>query len=129
MGPPVSEWGDRLDDQLGANTVATGRIIKSGTGTLTLSGNNLYTGTTTVSGGTLVLHGGSQEVTHHGANRRTLGFDITTPTSSTASVTLDAGHKISVNGSPTLPSYTLLTTTSTITGTAPNLDPAIPGYI
>jgi len=33
-----------------------------------------------------------------------------------------------VNGSPTLPSYTLLTTTSTFNGTAPNLNPAIPGY-
>lgn len=37
--------------------VATGNIIKSGTGELTLSGANVYTGTTTVSGGTLNLTG------------------------------------------------------------------------
>ena len=37
--------------------VATGSIIKSGTGTLTLSGANLYSGTTTVSTGTLNLTG------------------------------------------------------------------------
>jgi autotransporter-associated beta strand protein len=38
---------------LGAAT--NGSIIKSGTGTLTLSGPSIYTGTTTVSGGTLII--------------------------------------------------------------------------
>jgi autotransporter-associated beta strand protein len=108
-------------------TVSTGSIIKSGTGTLTLSGNNLYTGNTTVSGGTLVLLGGSQRSPITVQDGATLGFDIAAPTSSTKAVTLNAGHKISVSGSPTEPSYTLLMTTATITGT-PNLNPAIPGY-
>ncbi len=108
--------------------VATGSVIKSGTGTLTLSGNNLYTGSTTVSGGTLALHGGSQKSPITVQTGATLGFDIAAPNTSTKAVTLDAGHKISVSGSPTLPAYTLMTTSSTITGAAPNLDPAIPGY-
>ena len=37
----------------------SGALIKSGTGTLTLTGMNSYAGTTTVSGGTLQLAGGS----------------------------------------------------------------------
>jgi autotransporter-associated beta strand protein len=107
--------------------VVTGSVIKSGTGTLTLSGNNLYTGNTTVSGGTLVLQGGSQASPITVESGATLGFDIAAPTTSTKAVTLNAGHKIMVNGSPTLANYTLLTTTASISGT-PNLDPAIPGY-
>ncbi len=35
--------------------VTTGSIVKSGTGTLTLSGANIYTGTTSITGGTLAL--------------------------------------------------------------------------
>jgi autotransporter-associated beta strand protein len=108
-------------------TVSTGSVIKSGTGTLTLSGNNLYTGSTTVSGGTLALLGGSQASPITVQDGATLGFDIAAPTSSTKAVTLNAGHKIRVSGSPTDPSYTLLTTSATIAGT-PNLNPAIPGY-
>jgi len=36
-------------------TATSGKLIKTGTGTLTLTGANTYTGTTTVSGGTLAL--------------------------------------------------------------------------
>jgi autotransporter-associated beta strand protein len=103
-------------------------IDKQGAGRLVLSGTNTYSGATTVSAGTLVLQGGSQASPITVQNGATLGFDIAAPTTSTKSVTLDAGHKIRVNGSPIGSSYTLLTTSATITGAAPNLDPAIPGY-
>lgn len=38
-----------------AGGTGSGALIKDGTGTLTLGGKNMYTGTTTVSGGTLVV--------------------------------------------------------------------------
>jgi autotransporter-associated beta strand protein len=39
------------------NTVNTNRIVKVGSGTLTLSGNSIYAGTTTISNGTLRVNG------------------------------------------------------------------------
>jgi autotransporter-associated beta strand protein len=58
--------------------VATGSIIKSGTGTLTLSGANAYTGTTTVSGGELYLTNWSSStlgtITVAGATTPVLGI-------------------------------------------------------
>jgi autotransporter-associated beta strand protein len=50
-GNVTSSYGGSLQDG-GGNTM---HLLKSGTGTLTLSGNNTYTGTTTVSLGTLVV--------------------------------------------------------------------------
>ncbi len=121
----ASTYAGTIQDGSGGGTLA---LTKVGTNTLTLSGANTYSGDTAVNTGTLSLLGGSQASPITVQNGATLGFDIAAPTSSTKAVTLDAGHKISVTGSPTLPSYTLLTTTSTFNGTAPNLDPAIPGY-
>ncbi len=47
---------------------ATGGITKSGSGTLTLSGNNTYTGTTTVNAGTLAFTGGTSSIGAINAN-------------------------------------------------------------
>ena len=48
---------------IGNGTTGTVALTKSGAGTLTLSGNNAYTGTTTVNGGTLILSGNNTSVT------------------------------------------------------------------
>ncbi len=44
---------------LTANISGTGSLLKSGPGSLTLSGNNTFGGMTTITGGTLILSGGS----------------------------------------------------------------------
>ncbi|SUC82771.1 Extracellular serine protease precursor [Pannonibacter phragmitetus] len=50
---------DQTDDFVLSNRISgTGNAVKAGTGTLTFSGENFYTGTTTVSAGTLVISGG-----------------------------------------------------------------------
>ena len=47
---------------------APAAVVKSGTGTLTLSGNNSYTGTVTVNGGVLVMHAASGTYTYSGGD-------------------------------------------------------------
>jgi autotransporter-associated beta strand protein len=59
-GLNISGDGDVvLGGSIADNGTGTIGLIKSGNGTLTLSGNNSFSGNTTVSGGTLALSGGS----------------------------------------------------------------------
>ncbi|MFN8694486.1 MAG: filamentous hemagglutinin N-terminal domain-containing protein, partial [Holosporales bacterium] len=74
----------------GAAANTTGALIKAGSGGLTLSGTNLYTGLTTISAGTLTL--GANNVLSSGAitiNGGTL--DINTRTDTVGAVTLISG--------------------------------------
>jgi autotransporter-associated beta strand protein len=103
-------------------------LTKSGAGTQSLSGTNTYTGQTTVAAGTLALVGGSQASPIVVNNLAALGFTLDSATTSTATVVFDAGSTVAVTGTPAPEtSYTLLTTTATITGT-PSLAPAVPGF-
>ncbi len=108
------------------STVALPLLKDSGTGTWTLTGANTYTGATTVSVGTLALVGGSQESPITVSAGASLGFTLDSPTTSTSTFNLTNGT-IKITGTPTLPSYTLISASTGITGT-PVLDTPIPGY-
>jgi autotransporter-associated beta strand protein len=108
------------------STAALPLVKDSGTGTWTLTGANTYTGATTVSVGTLALVGGSQESPITVSAGASLGFTLDSPTTSTSTFNLTNGT-IKITGTPTLPSYTLISSSTGITGT-PVLDTPIPGY-
>jgi len=72
--------------------MTTGDLIKSGNGTLALSGTiNTYTGATTVAAGTLALIDGSQASTITVSSGASLGFTLGSATTSSASVDLTNG--------------------------------------
>ena len=68
-------------------------LVKSGTGALTLTGNNFYTGTTTVNGGLLVVTGSHNGGGTYAINGGTLGglATISAPVSLNAGTTLFPG--------------------------------------
>ncbi|OYV03972.1 MAG: hypothetical protein CFE26_19360, partial [Verrucomicrobiales bacterium VVV1] len=76
--------------------VATGSIRKSGTGTLTLSGANLYTGSTTVSGGILNLTGNrtaaAGAISVGNLNGSTGTLNVSNGTFQTGTVSVGAGN-------------------------------------
>ena len=90
-------------DVSGASTATTGALAKTGAGTLTLSGTNLHTGLTTVSGGTLA----------YGANN---ALDVGAVTV-TNGATLDIGTFSDTVGVVTLTNGTITGTTGVLSGT------------
>lgn len=103
-------------------------VSKTGTGTWTLSGVNPYTGTTTVSAGTLALTAGSLASPITVAAAGTLGFMPGSTYVSSSSVSFAAGAKVSLVGTATAPTeYLLMTAAGGITGT-PTVQGAAVGY-
>ena len=120
--------GDNTSPAAYAGAIAgTGALTKIGTGTQVLSGANSYNGNTTVSAGTLALVGGSQASAITVGAGASLGFTLNSPTTSTSTFDLTAGT-IKITGTPTLPSYPLISSSTGITGT-PVLHTPIAGYI
>jgi len=109
--------------------LATGMYLtKTGPGTQVLSGVNDYTGATNVNQGTLALVGGSHASDITVASGASLGFTLGSPTTSTKSVTLAAGHTVKITGTvDNVSNYQLMTATLGFTGT-PALDAPITDY-
>ena len=84
-----------------ANIAGTSGLVKSGAGFLSLSGTNTYTGTNTISGGTLrigsdaALGDSSNGITFSGASTLQLGATIA---SSTRNMAINAAVSIDTNG-------------------------------
>jgi autotransporter-associated beta strand protein len=121
---------NQTSDASFAGTIAgAGDFILGGlsTNTLTLTGANTCTGTTTVSAGTLALVGGSHASPITVSSGAALDFTLGSPTTSTSTFNLSAGT-IKITGTPILPSYTLISSSTGITGT-PVLHTPIAGYV
>ncbi len=120
----VEEMGAKIDTNgfditigraLIEGTTEGGGLTKKGEGTLTLGGENTYTGATEIEAGTLVLTGATQatvSISFASESDGVLGLDIASPvTASSAAVNLTNGT-IRVLGTPAANSYTLLTAAS-----------------
>lgn len=105
----------------------SGGLNKTQAGTLILTGSNSYSGATTVSAGTLALDAGSTASPVTVASGAKIGFTLGSTVTSSAALTLAAGHSVTITGTPSLASYTLFTTSGNITG-SPQLTTAIPDY-
>lgn len=103
-----------------------GKLTKVGAGTLTLSGNNSYTGDTDVNAGALSLLGAVASPNINVTNGAALVLNVATNRSITNNITFSAGAKVRVDGTPS-GSVNLLTTSGTISG-SPELETGIPGY-
>jgi len=88
--------GSTLGGYLGSES-ANGNVIKSGTGTLTLAGSNVYTGTTTVSNGVLNVTGGINS-----ANTAGIGTITVADGTTNALLTLNGGTVNATSGNPSL---------------------------
>jgi autotransporter-associated beta strand protein len=110
-----------------ADFAAGTTLTKTGAGTQILSGNQTYTGATSVLGGTLAITGNTlatSAITF--ANDGALGLAIGAPVTAASAAVDFTGGAIAVSGTPQT-SNTLLLTAASITGT-PVLAAPVPGY-
>ncbi|EEO7447995.1 autotransporter outer membrane beta-barrel domain-containing protein [Salmonella enterica subsp. enterica serovar Kentucky] len=111
--------GGDFDNAIGG----TGRVVKSGDKTLTLSGANSYTGGTTISGGTLVASNvealGSGDVTDNATLELNTGGDFANNIGGTGSVVKSGDKTLTLSGTN---SYTGGTTISGGTLVANNVE-------
>jgi autotransporter-associated beta strand protein len=124
---PVNDWtgGDPDIDPYDPQDIRLGNLIKTGPGTLTLSGNNNYTGDTVVEEGVLHLASGTQMSPIIVEGGGTLAFTLDSPITSTKGLTLDFGHKIRIVGTPDNRPYYILMTANSIVGGTPTLETPI----
>lgn len=88
------------NQSLGGIISGAGSLVKSNTGTLTITGSdNSYTGTTTISAGTLVLNG-THANTSTGLYTVNSGATLKGEGRTTSSVTVDTGGNITPGNSP-----------------------------
>jgi hyaluronate lyase len=127
------ETGSTLDIQTDINQTATNSAFgwtKVGGGALKLSGSNSYTGASIVQEGTLALVGqGSSAVTvkTNAILEIALTSSGTATFSNTAAVSLEAGSKVRVTGTPADGAIYTLVSASSITSLA-TLESSVSGY-
>lgn len=107
--------------EIGSQIAGSAGLLKAGAATLTLSGANTYTGTTTISGGTLALTGGNNRLATSGtlsfAANGTVNLGGNSQTLANLSIlTASANTKGTLtNGSLTLNGASALTITPSVT--------------
>lgn len=102
-------------------------LVKEDAGKWLISGANTYSGNTSVNAGTLAIPSGSSASTINVASAATLELTLGTTINTTGTANFAPGAKVRIVGTPVLPTYTLFTSGSPMTGT-PEIENPVPEY-